>query len=193
MPTVWSHFCLIWQLCLSLRDVFNLRLFKKSLYFLYLSGGKEIFSQSFPAAFALHFVGQNWISCSFINWLQAKVMAFPRSKVLSLDCTLESLGKCKKKKKKKKKILDPNPRACDLIGLGCSQGTQSLKTFPGDSNVQPFENHCLRLIIWRWNVAGESTTMTTIILLKSFWQKESLPYNGATMSRSLTDLQGKHN
>ena len=182
MPKVWSHFCLIWQLCLSLRDVLNLRLFNKSLYFLYLFGEKEMFSQSFPAVFALHFVGQNWISCSFINWLQAKVMAFPRSKFLSLDCTLESLGKCKKKKK----ILDPNPRACDLIGLGCSQGTQSLKNFLGDSNVQPVENHCLRLIIWRWNVARESTTMTTIILLKSFWQKESLPYNGATMSKSLT-------
>ena len=100
MPKVWSHFCLIWQLCPSLRDVLNLRLFNKSLYFLYLFGEKEMFSQSFPAVSALRFFGQNWISCLFINWLQAKVMAFPRSKVLSLDCTLESRGKCKKKKKK---------------------------------------------------------------------------------------------
>lgn len=76
---------------------FQRHAFNKLLYISCLIWGKEIFSQSYPAAFALHFVGQNWITCSFINWLLTKVMAFPRSKVLSLDCTLESLGKCKKK------------------------------------------------------------------------------------------------
>lgn len=75
---------------------FQRHAFNKLLYISCLIWGKEIFSQSYPAAFALHFVGQNWITCSFINWLLTKVMAFPRSKVLSLDCTLESLGKCKK-------------------------------------------------------------------------------------------------
>ena len=50
-----AHFCLIWQLCPSLRDVLNLRLFNKSLYFLYLFGEKEMFSQSFPAVSALRF------------------------------------------------------------------------------------------------------------------------------------------
>ena len=62
--------------------------FNKSLYISCLFLGKELFSQSYPAVFALHFVGQNWITCSFIKWLLTKVMAFPRSKVLSLGASL---------------------------------------------------------------------------------------------------------
>ena len=189
MPTVWSHFCLIWQLCLSLRDVFNLRLFKKSLYFLYLFGGKEIFFPKLSCSLCFAFCWPKLDLMLIHKLVTSKGHGIPKIKGSSALTAHWNHWE----NVKKKKILDPNPRACDLIGLGCSQGTQSLKTFPGDSNVQPFKNHCLRLIIWRWNVAGESTTMTTIILLKSFWQKESLPYNGATMSRSLPDLQGKHN
>lgn len=74
---------------------FKPQTFNKSLCLLHFFWGKNILSQNSPAAFALHFVGQNWITCSFINWLLAEIMAFPRSMVLNIGCTLKSLGKLK--------------------------------------------------------------------------------------------------